>query len=180
MHGKILAVAAATVLSAGIAAAQQPAPSGAEASARMMNADGEEIGTVTFNQTKSGMLRLLVEISDLPPGPHGFHVHETGECEGDFQSAGGHYAGAGDPEHGVEAEGGLHAGDFPNVHVGQDGVLKVEFFTDRLSLADDAETPLIDDDGSAVMIHSGPDDYASQPAGDAGDRIACGVIEQPG
>lgn len=179
MRGTMFAIAAATALASSGASAQQPAPDGAQASARMMNQQGEEIGTVTFSQTKSGMLRLMVEISDLPPGPHGFHIHEAGACEGDFESAGGHYAGAGDPGHGVEAEDGPHAGDFPNVHAGADGVLKVEFFSADLSLAEDAETPLIDDDGSAVMIHSGPDDYTSQPSGEAGDRIACGVIEQP-
>ena len=147
------------------------------ASARMMNAEGEEIGTVTLNATASGLVHVIAEVADLPPGPHGFHIHQTGQCDpaSGFESAGGHYAG--DKEHGVMVEGGPHPGDFPNVNVGQDGVLKAEFFTDRVSLGDGGENPLMDEDGSAVMIHSGPDDYASQPSGDAGDRIACGVIE---
>ena len=74
---------------------------------------------------------------------------------------------------------GPHPGDFPNVNVGQDGVLKAEFFTDRLSLGDGGQNPLVDEDGSAVVVHAEPDDYASDPAGHAGDRIACGVVEQP-
>lgn len=150
---------------------------GATASANMINAEEKEVGTVTFNETGSGMLHVIVEMTDLPPGPHGFHVHETGECavEGGFESAGGHYAGG--REHGVESENGPHPGDFPNVHVNQEGVLKVEFFTDRLSLSQDGDNPLMDADGSAVVVHSGQDDYTSQPSGDAGERIACGVIE---
>lgn len=161
----------ATALSTATAHAQD------QASANMINTDEQSVGTVTFNQTDSGMVHVIAEMTDLPPGPHGFHVHETGECDAAdaFKSAGGHYAG--DKEHGVEAENGPHPGDFPNVHVGQDGVLKVEFFTDRLSLSPDGENPLRDDDGSAVVLHSAADDYASQPSGDAGDRIACGVIE---
>jgi Cu-Zn family superoxide dismutase len=148
------------------------------ATANVIDADGAQIGTVTFNATKSGMLHVVAELTDLPPGPHGFHVHEAGECdaEGGFESAGGHYAG--DMDHGVMAEGGPHPGDFPNVNVGQDGVLKAEFFTERLSLEEGGDNPLLDEDGSSVVVHSGPDDYASQPSGDAGDRIACGVIEQ--
>lgn len=177
-------LSAAVLLSASmltpVALAQQATEStGMSATAMMKGADGAEMGQVTFNQTASGMLHVVVEMTDLPPGAHGFHVHENGECDGagGFESAGGHYAGG--KEHGTMAEGGPHPGDFPNVNVGQDGVLKAEFFTDRMSLAEGAETPLIDDNGSAVVVHANPDDYSSQPSGEAGDRIACGVIEQP-
>lgn len=152
---------------------------GASATARMATADGQEAGTVTFRQTKSGMLHVIVEMTGLEPGPHGFHVHETGQCDasGGFESAGGHLAGG--RQHGVDNSDGPHAGDFPNVHVGQEGVLKVEFFTDRLSLSGGA-TALLDDDGSAVIVHADPDDHTTHPSGDAGDRISCGVVEQPG
>ncbi|WEX09951.1 superoxide dismutase family protein [Chelativorans sp. AA-79] len=148
-----------------------------QASANMINAEGNEVGTVTFNTSPSGFLHILVEMTDLPPGPHGFHIHETGACDPatGFESAGGHYAG--DKEHGIESQNGPHPGDLPNVHVGQDGVLKVEFFTDRVSLAEGGENPLADDDGSAVVLHANADDYSSQPSGNAGDRLACGVIE---
>jgi superoxide dismutase, Cu-Zn family len=164
---------AAAMMLPGAAQAQE-----ASASANMIDAEERDVGTVTFQETKSGLLQVIVEMSGLPPGPHGFHVHETGECDpaDGFESAGDHLAGG--HEHGVGAEGGPHPGDFPNVHVGQDGVLKVEFFTDRLSLRD-GEAPLLDMDGSAVIVHADPDDYVSQPSGEAGDRIACGVITQP-
>ena len=147
------------------------------ASANVINLEKQDVGTVTFQSTPSGMLRVIVELTDLPPGTLGFHVHETGECstEDAFESAGGHIAG--DAPHGIESEGGPHPGDFPNIHVAENGVVKVEFFTDRLSISD-GDFPLMDEDGSAVMVHSGPDDYTSQPGGDAGDRIACGVIRQ--
>jgi Cu-Zn family superoxide dismutase len=83
-------------------------------------------------------------------------------------------------EHGVMAEGGPHPGDFPNVHVEENGVLQAEFFTDRLSMEEGGENTLFDEDGSAVVIHADPDDYSSQPSGEAGDRLACGVVEQAG
>lgn len=147
------------------------------ASANMINRDEQSVGTVTLNQTKSGFVHVIVEMTDVPPGPHGVHIHETGACQpaGGFESAGGHLAGG--MEHGVHVEGGPHTGDFPNVNVGQDGVLKAEFFTDRITLAA-GENSVLDDDGSAVVLHSGPDDYTSQPSGEAGDRIACGAIGQ--
>lgn len=149
------------------------------ATAKMAGADGADNGTVTFNQTKSGMLHIIVEMTNLAPGSHGLHIHEKGACDaaGGFESAGGHYAGG--KEHGVNSGNGPHAGDLPNVHVGGNGVLKAEFFTDRLSLGEGGANPLMDEDGSSVMLHAEPDDYASDPAGHAGKRIACGVIEQP-
>lgn len=150
----------------------------ATASANMVTAEEQEAGTVTFRQTKSGMLYVIVEMTGLPAGPHGFHVHEKGECDaaGGFESAGGHLAGG--KEHGVDSANGPHPGDFPNVHVGQDGVLKVEFYTDRLSISE-GDAALMDQDGSAVVVHADHDDHASQPSGEAGDRIACGVVTQP-
>ncbi|TKT82986.1 superoxide dismutase family protein [Aquamicrobium sp. LC103] len=151
---------------------------GVSATATMQGPGGEDLGRVTFAETPSGLLHVFVEMTGLPAGPHGFHIHETGSCEtdGGFESAGGHYAG--DREHGVMSRNGPHPGDFPNVHVGQDGLLKVEFFTDRLSISE-GDNPLMDEDGSAVVVHADPDDYESDPSGHSGDRIACGVIEQP-
>ncbi len=148
-----------------------------DATAKMINAEGQDIGTITLSTTPSGMLHIVTDLTGLPPGVHAFHIHETGTCDPatKFDSAGGHYAGG--HEHGILVEGGPHAGDLPNVFVGDDGVLKVEDFTDRVSLAEGGENPLKDADGSAFVIHAKPDDYKSQPSGDAGDRIACGVVE---
>jgi Cu-Zn family superoxide dismutase len=149
------------------------------ATAKMAGADGADAGTVTFTQTPSGILHVVVEMTNLAPGSHGFHIHEKGACDaaGGFESSGGHYSGG--KEHGIMNPKGVHAGDFPNVHVGENGVLKAEFFTEQLSLGEGGENPLMDADGSAVVLHSDPDDYQSHPAGHAGKRIACGVIEQP-
>lgn len=150
------------------------------ATAGMAGADGLDNGTVTFNQSKSGILHIIVEMTGVAPGSHGMHIHEKGACDaaGGFESAGGHYAGG--KEHGINSENGPHPGDLPNVHVGGDGVLKVEIFTDRLSLGEGGTNPLMDADGSAVVLHAEPDDYATHPAGHSGQRISCGVIEQPG
>jgi Cu-Zn family superoxide dismutase len=170
-----------TIFAAAIAALMAPQAYAQEtsATAKMTGADGSDNGTVTFNQTKSGMLHIIIEMTSLAPGSHGLHIHEKGDCDaaGGFESAGGHYAGG--KEHGVNSGNGPHAGDLPNVHVGGNGVLKAEFFTDRLSLGEGRANPLMDADGSAVVLHAEPDDYASDPAGHAGNRIACGVIEQP-
>lgn len=170
-----LAVLAASV-AASFAAAQSLAD--VSATAKMAGADGADAGTVTFIQTPSGMLHVVVEMTNLAPGSRGFHIHEKGACDaaGGFESAGGHYAGG--KEHGIMNPKGAHAGDLPNVHVGESGVLKAEFFTERLSVGEGGTNPLLDTDGSAVVLHADPDDYQSHPAGHAGNRIACGVIEQ--
>lgn len=173
MRRTLLAAAVATLM------ASQAYAQESSATAKMAGADGSDNGSVTFNQTKSGMLHIIVEMTNLAPGSHGLHIHEKGACDaaGGFESAGGHYAGG--KEHGVNSENGPHAGDLPNVHVGGNGVLKVELFTDRLSLGEGGVNTLMDADGSAVVLHAEPDDHASAPAGHAGNRVACGVIEQP-
>ena len=143
-----------------------------EARADVTNRDGDAIGTVTINRTGSGTPLIVVALTDLPEGAHGIHLHETGDCSADdFSSAGGHIAG--DAQHGVGVEGGPHPGDLPNAIVGSDGSLNLEIVAASL----DVESMVMDDDGAAFIVHSGPDDYMSQPAGDAGDRIACGVFE---
>ena len=149
---------------------------GAVLTANMINLEGEEVGRATFSMTPTGIVVVRAEVNGLEPGEHGFHIHETGECDPatEFESAGGHYVGEGDPKHGV-VEGGPHAGDMPNAVVGENGMLAVEVFNPRITLDGDTN-PLIDADGSALMVHSGPDDYESQPGGDAGGRVACGVI----
>ena len=151
----------------------------ADAVARVSDADGEAIGTVEFTATASGALHVVWRLENVPEGVHGIHVHETGDCSAaDFSSAGGHLAGGRD--HGVLVAGGPHPGDFPNAHVGADGRLAVEHFNDLLSLDADGEGAMMDADGAAVIVHAGADDYESQPSGDAGGRIACGVIEMAG
>ena len=170
---------AALGLTAALALAATPALAaahmGESVSVDMIGTNGETIGTATFKQTASGIVLVTSEVSGLEDGEHGFHIHETGLCEPEteFMSAGGHYAGEDDPAHGL-VEGGPHAGDMPNV-TAVNGSFVVEHFNPRVTLAGDMN-PLDDADGSALMVHSNPDDYESQPSGDAGGRVACGVI----
>lgn len=155
-----------------------PAATAASGSAKadMVRADGIDAGQVTLNETPNGVL-LDVDLRNLPAGEHGFHIHETGDCTPDPSAAGGHLAGD-NSTHGFEKPAGPHAGDMPNIHVPESGKLRVEVLNRAVTLGNGEGTPLLDGDGSAVMIHAGADDYSSQPSGDAGDRIACGVIQR--
>lgn len=143
-----------------------------DAVARLHDPEGHSVGTVSLVETPFGTL-LHARLAFLPPGAHAFHVHETGKCEPPFTSAGGHFNpdGAG---HGLIDDDGRHVGDMPNLHVPASGVLEIEVFNDLLRL----DERLFDDDGASIVIHEGPDDYATNPAGAAGPRIACGVIER--
>ncbi len=139
--------------------------------AEIAGTDGTAMGTVTVTPNESGAALIAVDLMGLPAGSHAIHVHETGDCSAaDFKSAGGHLADGHD--HGVMAANGPHPGDIPNINVAEDGTAKMEFFNAML-------TPELmgDEDGSAFIVHAGTDDYSSQPAGDAGDRIACGVFK---
>jgi Cu-Zn family superoxide dismutase len=167
----VAAVAAAGCLALGQAQGQEQS-----ANAVLMDPDGKEIGNVAISEVAQGV-RISAEADNLPPGVHGFHIHETGQCEPpDFESAGSHYNPA-DKQHGWDNPEGPHAGDFPNVHVQDDGKLAIEYFTDAVTLGE-GETTLFDEDGSAVVVHEGADDYQSDPTGHAGARIACGVVEK--
>jgi len=159
----------ATLLAVGPVGAQS-------ANAVLVDPDGNEIGNVALEQLEQGV-RIFAQAEGLPPGVHAFHLHQTGQCEGpDFKSAGGHYNPTG-VQHGWNNPEGHHAGDLPNVHVQEDGVLAVEYFTDAVTLGE-GDTSVYDDDGSAIVMHEGADDYQTDPAGAAGARIACGVIGQ--
>lgn len=163
----------------GAALAQQQEEQPAGANAILIDSEGQEIGNVGFWQLEQGV-RLFAQAEGLPPGIHAFHIHENGQCDTpDFESAGGHYNPT-DHQHGWHNPDGPHAGDLPNVHVPEGGLLAVEYFTDAVSLEDGAEATLFPDGGTAVVIHEGADDYETDPAGDAGARIACGVIERAG
>ncbi len=145
------------------------------AAARITDTDGVEIGKVTFQQAPAGVL-VSVDVTGLPPGGHGIHLHAVGSCSPDFKASGGHI----NPEgvaHGLLNPGGGDNGDLPNLYAAADGSARAEFFTTRVSL-NGADLPaLLDEDGSAVIIHDNPDDHMTQPIGGAGGRIACGVIE---
>lgn len=166
-HGILATVAAAAI----VTIAQTAPVQAAEAVAELQNQDGQPVGEVTLRETPNGTL-LHARLQDLPPGAHAFHIHETGVCEGDFTSAGGHYNPE-DVSHGIENPDGMHAGDMPNVHVPDTGSLEIEVLNHQVSV----EQLLAEEGGTSIVIHDGADDYASDPAGDAGPRIACGVIQ---
>lgn len=141
------------------------------AAADVINRDGASIGTVTLTAQPSGTTLVELELDPVPSGTHAVHLHETGDCSADdFTSAGGHIAG--DMQHGISVNDGPHPGDLPNVTVGDDGTLMADFFNPHLSI----EEMILDEDGAAFIMHAGADDYTSQPAGAAGERIACGVF----
>lgn len=148
----------------------QMASAAEQAQAQMMNQDGASAGKVTLHATPQGTL-LHARLQNLPAGAHAFHVHAIGKCEGPFKSAGGHFNPAG-KSHGILSAGGMHAGDMPNIHVPASGNLEIEVLNTQVRL----DSSLFDDDGAAIVIHAGGDDYTSDPAGAAGPRIACGVI----
>ncbi|SDN06819.1 superoxide dismutase, Cu-Zn family [Geodermatophilus siccatus] len=175
----------------GAAAGSPPAgDGGARLTARLVDLEGAEVGVATLTETEGGM-QVDVRVTGLPPGFHGFHVHAVGRCEpdspspadpsmtGDFLSAGGHI-GAGEADHGE------HAGDLPLLYVTEAGTGRLTAVTGALT-----RDRLTDEDGSAVVVHAGRDNYANVPeryaaggpdemtrnTGDAGGRIACGAVE---
>jgi superoxide dismutase, Cu-Zn family len=145
------------------------------ARAILVDTTGAHVGAAHLVQTSSNGVLIRVELRNLTEGVHALHIHETGACSPTFEAAGGHFAPEGNP-HGILSEGGKHAGDLLNVHVPSTGEVVTERLATDVTLEENEEASLLDGDGSALIIHSGPDDYASQPAGDAGTRIACGVI----
>jgi Cu-Zn family superoxide dismutase len=155
------------------AAEEQKANPVYKAQAVLKDASGKQVGTAIFTATPSGAL-LDLKLIAVPPGVHALHIHAVGKCDPpDFKSAGPHFN-PDQTKHGIMNPEGPHAGDLPNIHVPADGKLEVELLDPVVTIAQDAA--LLDADGSSIVIHAGPDDYKTDPAGNSGDRIACGVI----
>lgn len=160
--------------------AHTPSPSDrvAVASATIKNVAGAEVGIAQIWQDRDNVVHVDLQLSGLPPGPHGIHFHAVGQCDRSgataFASAGGHYNPLG-RQHGLDNSTGPHAGDAPNFTVSSEGQGNASFTTNRVSLVD-GSTSLLDSDGSAIVVHAGADDQISQPAGNSGGRIACGVV----
>ena len=147
--------------------------------ATIVDAKGQTVGTAILTEGPDGVA-IAVSVSNLPPGKHGIHIHAAGRCDPpDFQTAGGHFNPFG-KEHGLENPEGPHAGDLPVLDVGPDGKGKLEAKVGGLTLANEGLSSRLGPNGTAVVIHAGPDDDVTDPAGGSGARIACGVIKLEG
>ena len=158
-------------LSVAIHAAQNPATT---AKADLADPQGKKVGTAELTQTHDGV-KIALSALGLAPGQHAFHIHALGKCEGpDFKSAGAHFNPY-NKKHGLKNPDGPHAGDMENIEVGADGTGKAEIVNSQVALGEGPNS-LFHDGGTALVIHASPDDNVTDPAGNAGARIACGVI----
>jgi Cu-Zn family superoxide dismutase len=156
--------------------AQPAAAEAAVINVNLINAKGAKIGKAQLSQTAEGV-KIHLEASKLPPGTHGFHIHETGLCEKpDFTSAGPHLNLL-HKQHGFLNPLGFHTGDLPNIEVGANGKVTADIVAKTLTLEKDKPNSLLRAQGASLVIHEKADDYKTDPTGNSGGRIACGVIK---
>ncbi len=165
---------AAVILFGGMLAWGQAAPQAAKA--ELKDAQGQPVGNATFTQTPAGV-EIAVTVTHLPPGTHGIHIHAVGQCEPpDFKSAGPHFNPT-NKKHGLKNPEGHHAGDLRNLVVSDDGTGTYHAVDADVTLAPGPNS-LLSPTGTSLVIHAAPDDDVTDPSGNSGARIACGVIVQ--
>jgi Cu-Zn family superoxide dismutase len=147
-----------------------------QARADIVNAQGQKIGTAVLTQA-SGGVQIAMTVSQLPPGTHAMHIHGVGKCDGpDFKSAGPHFNPYG-KQHGKDNPSGAHAGDLANFDVDTSGNATVSVLATSVTLADGPNS-LFHEGGSSLVVHEKADDYKTDPSGNSGGRIACGVVQK--
>lgn len=171
---KRLAIVGTILLAAGCAETATEAPSGPSARAVLRDALGNEKAQATVTQVDSG-LRVRVSAAGMAPGTYGVHIHAVGRCEAPGYATAGPHWNPGGRQHGKDNPQGMHLGDLPNLVVGADGRGNLEYSVSGAGLRE-GSTVLLDSNGAAVIIHAGPDDYTTDPSGNSGGRMACGVL----
>jgi Cu-Zn family superoxide dismutase len=170
---------AMSVMMAGLtpAVAQGPAAP-KEIKVPILSSTGQDAGSATFKTVKKGV-KVKIELKNLEPGMHGVHIHQNAVCDApDFKGAGGHFNPDG-KKHGYMSPMGHHNGDFPNsVSIGEDHTGSATFVVNSISLDPSAANSLFSNGGTSIVVHAKADDEKTDPSGDSGNRIACGVIKQ--